>query len=168
MDSLREKNGDLNNLGFLQKLSIRYILLCIFLTLGCCFMISLLGVNLFFLASGCIISLLFLTFLWKANMKRYNALAKQQVSVYSNRKDLFYVIIFLVVMVNFVFNSQSAQRAIFSGFGGFTVLMWLSYFQLIYWEKKNHKTIYFRKIYGTQFSYIVLEKNDCLKIHRFN
>jgi hypothetical protein len=163
MDSLREKNGDLNNLGFLQKLSTRYILLYILVTLGCCFVISLLGVNLFFLAGGCILSLFFLTFFWKANMKRYDALAKQQVSAYSNRKELFYVIIFLVVVVNFISNSQSAQSAIFSGFGGFTVLMWLSYFQLIYWEKKNHKTIYFRKIYGTQFSYIVLEQKPLPK-----
>jgi len=94
MDSLREKNGDLNNLGFLQKLSTRYILLYILVTLGCCFVISLLGVNLFFLDGGCILSLFFLTFFWKANMKRYDALAKQQVSAYSNRKELFYVIIF--------------------------------------------------------------------------
>ncbi|MDD2339431.1 MAG: DUF1673 family protein, partial [Methanosarcina sp.] len=37
---------------------------------------------------------------------------------------------------------------------------WLNYFQLIYWQKKNHKTIYFDKNYGKWKNSYIIRENE--------
>lgn len=157
--SVREKNGDLNNSRSLRKLSNVSFLGSTLFTLGCFLMIHRLGANLIFLFIGLVISLFILIFSWKSEMQRYDDLVKQPVIDYSNRKKIFYILIFLMLIPYLFFKLQDIQKAEFSVFGGLTVTMWFYYFQLIYWEKKNHKTIYLDKSYGTwKKSVTVLER----------
>jgi len=95
-------------------------------------------------------------------MRRYDSLVKQPVIDYSGKKTLYYILSYAFIIVIFYlrFKGQElAMQAIFSLLGGSTVAMWLSYFQLIYWEKRNHKNIYFGKKHGTwKTSYVIREK----------
>ncbi len=94
-------------------------------------------------------------------MKRYDALVKYPVIDYSNKEKLYSALsyVFILIFILLIKGHEAALQATFSFMGGFMIGMWLSYFQLIYWEKKNHKTIYFNKSYGTwKKSYIIQEK----------
>jgi hypothetical protein len=157
-----KENGDLKNPDRLRKTSIQTLLINTFLTLVYIPVINPLGINLTFLLTGSLVSLFFVIFYWKAQMKRYDALAKQPIIDYSNKKKLYYVLSYVFLILIFSLNlktQETALQAMFSFGGGLLISMWLSYFQLIYWEKKNHKTIYFEKSYGTwRKSYIILEK----------
>ncbi len=161
-DRARGENGDLKNLGWIRKTSIQTLLINTFLTLVYIPVINQLGINLTFLLTGSFISLFFVIFYWKTQMKRYDSLIKQPIIDYSNKKKLYNVLcyVFLILIFSLYLKSQeTALQAIFSFIGGIVVGMWLFYFQLIYWEKKNHKTIYFNKSYGTwKKSYIIRER----------
>lgn len=156
------ENGDLKNPGWIRKTSIQTLLISTFLTLVYIPVINQLGINLTFLFTGSFISLFFVIFYWKAQMKRYDSLVKQPIIDYSNKKKLYYALsyVFLILIFSLYLKSQETTlQAIFSFVGGLLMGMWLSYFQLIYWEKKNHKTIYFDKSYGTwKKSYIIRER----------
>ncbi|AKB52813.1 hypothetical protein MSBRW_3560 [Methanosarcina barkeri str. Wiesmoor] len=155
-------DGGQKNLGWLQKTNVQTFLINTFLTLASLLVINQLGVNLFFLLAGSLISLFFIIFDWNAQMQRYDSLVKQPVIDYSGKKTLYYILAyaFMIVIFYFWFKGQElAMQAIFSLLGGSTVAMWIGYFQLIYWEKKNHKTIYFDKKHETwKTSYIIREK----------
>lgn len=155
-------DGDQKNPGWFQKTNIQTFLINTFLTLASFLIINQLGVNLFFLLTGSLISLFLIIFDWNAQMRRYDSLVKQPVIDYSGKKTLYYILAyaFMIVIFYLWFKGQElAMQAIFSLLGGSTVAMWLSYFQLIYWEKENHKTIYFGKKHGTwKTSYIIREK----------
>ena len=155
-------DGDQKNPGWFQKTNIQTFIINTFLTLASLLVINQLGVNLLFLLIGSLISLFFVIFDWNAQMRRYDSLVKQPVLDYSGNKTLYYVLAYALIIVIFYlyFKGQElAMQAIFSLLGGSTVAMWLSYFQLIYWEKENHKTIYFGKKHGTwKTSYIIREK----------
>jgi hypothetical protein len=157
-----KENGDLKNPGWIRKTSIQTLLINTFLTLVYIPVINQLGINLTFFLTGSFISLFFVIFYWKAQMKRYDSLIKQPIIDYSNKKKLYYVLsyVFLILIFSLYLKSQETTlQAIFSFVGGLLMGMWISYFQLIYWEKKNHKTIYFDKTYGTwKKSYIIQEK----------
>lgn len=157
-----KENGDLKNPDWLRKTSIQTLLINTFLTLVYIPVINQLGINLTFLLTGSLVSLFFVIFYWKAQMKRYDALVKQPIIDYSNKKKLYYVLsyVFLILIFSLYLKTQeTALQAMFSFGGGLIVGMWLSYSQLIYWEKKNHKTIYLNKSYGTwKKSYIVRER----------
>jgi hypothetical protein len=92
-------------------------------------------------------------------MRRYDALVKCPVVDYSDKKIMYYILgyLFLILIyLLYIKGYEPSLQAIFSFAGGLIVGMWLSYLQLIYWEKKNHKTIYFNKSYGTwKKSYII-------------
>ncbi len=157
-----KENGDLINPGWLRKTSIQTLLINTFLTLVYILVINQLGINLIFLLTGSLISLFFVIFYWKAQMKIYDFLVKQPIIDYSNKKKLYYVLsyVFLILIFSLYLKTQeTALQATFSFIGGLVVGMWLSYFQLIYWQKKNQKTIYIDKSYGTwKKSYIILER----------
>lgn len=157
-----KENGDLKNPDWLRKTRIQTLLINTFLTLVYIPVINPLGINLTFLLTGSLVSLFFVIFYWKAQMKRYDALVKQPIIDYSNKKKLYYVLsyVFLILIFSLYLKTQeTALKAMFSFGGGLIVGMWLSYFQLIYWEKKNHKTIYLNESYGTwKKSYIVRER----------
>lgn len=160
-DRSKGDGGDQKNLGWLQKTNIQTFLISTFLTLASLLVINQLGVNLFFLLAGSLISLFFIIFDWNAQMRRYDTLVKHPVIDYSDKKKLYYILAcaFILTYHLYIKGHGIAMQAIFSLLGGSTVAMWLGYFQLIYWEKKNHKTIYFGKKHGTwKTSYIIREK----------
>ncbi|HHV24460.1 MAG: DUF1673 domain-containing protein [Methanosarcina sp.] len=166
-DRVGGENGDLKNFGWLRKTSIQTLLINTFLTLGYFLVINhlglnlILGINLILLLAGSFISLSVIILYWKAQMKRYDALVKYPVIDYSNKEKLYSALsyVFILIFILLIKGHEAALQATFSFMGGFMIGMWLSYFQLIYWEKKNHKTIYFNKSYGTwKKSYIIQEK----------
>ncbi len=155
-------NEDQKNPGWLRKLSNYTLLINTLFTLAYLLIIKQLGVNLIFLLAGFLVPLFFVIFDWKAQMQRYDALVKHPVIDYSDKKKLYFILAYALIIVIFYlyFKGQElAMQAPFSLIGGLLVGMWLSYFQLIYWQKKNHKTIYFGKKHGTwKTSYIIREK----------
>ncbi|ALK04727.1 Protein of unknown function [Methanosarcina thermophila] len=155
------------NPGWFRKTSVQTFLITTFFTLTYLLIIKQLGVNLIFLLAGSLVSLFFIIFDWNAQMQRYDAMVKHPVIDYSGKKlysdkKLYYILAytFMIVIFYLWFKGQElAMQAIFSLLGGSLVLMWLSYFQLIYWEKMNHKTIYYGKKHGTwKTSYLITEK----------
>jgi hypothetical protein len=162
------ENGDLKNPRWLRKTSTYIFLINTFFALAYFLVINqlginlALGVNLILLLSGFFVALFLVIFDWKAQMQRYDALVKHPVIEYSDKKKLYYILAsaFFILIYNLYFKGQGlALRAMFSFMGGLMIGMWLSYFQLIYWQKKNHKKIYFDKSYGIwKKSYIIRER----------
>jgi hypothetical protein len=97
-------------------------------------------------------------------MQRYDNLVKQPVSEYSKTKKsviiaIPFVLNFVIVFLSIIVGQERAIQPIFSLGRGFLIAIWLSYFQIIYWEKKTHKTIYFDKSYGMwKKSYLIRER----------
>ena len=159
----REKgdNGDHKNPGWFQKASTRTLLVDIFLTFMYFSVLIQLGVNLIFLLVGFFIALISFIFSWNTKMRLYNSLEKQRLIDNSNLEILCtilaYVLLFLIICL-YISGRGLALQAILSFFGGYLVYFWLGYFQILYWEQKNHKIIYFDKSYGKwKKSYIIRE-----------
>lgn len=161
-DKAGGENDNLKNSGWFRKLSNRILLIETFFTLAYILIINQLGINPIFLLIGFLIALLVIIFDWKAQMKRYNALVEQPVVDRSNKKILHFILYASVYITLYYFNIkgwESALRAMISFIGGSLPIMWREYFQLLYWEKKNHKIVFFDKSYGIwKKSYLVREK----------
>jgi hypothetical protein len=109
-------DGDQKNLGWFQKINIQTFLINTFLTLVSLLVINQLGVNLFFLLTGSLISLFFIIFDWNAQMRRYDSLVKQPVIDYSGKKTLYYILAyaFMIVIFYLWFKGQElAMHAVF-------------------------------------------------------
>ncbi|MCC4770605.1 DUF1673 family protein [Methanosarcina sp. DH2] len=162
------ENEDLKNPGWLRKTSTYILLINTFFALAYFLVINqlginlALGINLILLPTGFFIALFLVIFDWKAQMQRYDALIKHPVIEYSDKKKLYYILAsaFFILIYHLYFKGQElALQLMFSFVGGLLIGMWLSYFQLIYWEKKNHKTIYFDESHGLwKESYIIRER----------
>lgn len=145
---IRKENEHLKNTGFLRRLTVIIFIGSSLVTLASFLEINRLGVNPIFLFFGLAISLLAVMFFGKSQIQIYDSLEKHPIIDYSNRRKIFDSLIFLMLISLLFFNLQEIKEAIFSLFGGFVIWMWFSFFQLIYWEKKNHKTIYLDRSYG--------------------
>lgn len=163
-DRARGENENLENPGWLRKTSTRVLLLSILFTLVYILAINHLGLNLASLLAGFLISVAFIVFDWKKQMHRYDTLVQEHICDNSGMKKvsqrinlIFYAMLFYWIFSGDVERNFSMKVTI-SFMSGCLVVMWLSYFQLIYWQKKNHKTIYFNKSYGKwKKSYIIRE-----------
>ncbi|MGA9189061.1 MAG: DUF1673 domain-containing protein [Methanosarcina sp.] len=163
-DRARGENENLENPGWLRKTSTRVLLLSILFTLVYILAINHLGLNLASLLAGFLISVALIVFDWKKQMHRYDTLVQEHIcdnsgmkKVSQRMKLIFYAMLFYWIFSGDVERNFSMKVTI-SFMGGCLVVMWLSYFQLIYWQKKNHKTIYFNKSYGKwKKSYIIRE-----------
>jgi len=154
----RKENEYLKNTGFLRKLTVKIFIGSALVTLASFLEINRFGVNTIFLFFGLAISLLAVMFFGKSQLQIYDSLEKHPIIDYSNRQKIFDILIFLMLTSLLFFKLQDIKEVVFSLFGGFVIWMWFSFFQLIYWEKKNHKTIYLDKSYGIwKKSVIVLE-----------
>jgi len=161
LDKSRGDNGDSKNPGWFRKASTRTLLVDIFLTFMYFSVIIQLGVNLIFLLAGFFIALISFIFSWNAKMKLYDSLEKQRLINYSNLEKLCtilaYVLLFVILYL-YISGRGLVLKVTLSFFGGYLVYFWLGYFQILYWEQKNHKKIYFDKSCGNlKKSYIVLE-----------
>lgn len=161
-DEPDEENANLNNPSWFRKLSNRILLVETFFTLAYILIINQLGINPIFLLIGFLIALLVIIFDWKAQMQRYNALVKKPVIDRSDKKILHFILYASVYIALYYFNIkgwESALQAMVSFIGGSLPITWREYFQLLYWEKKNHKMVYFDKSYGIwKKSYLLRER----------
>ena len=163
-DRTRGEGGDTKNMGWLRKASTRILLLDIFLTFVYFLVLNQIGLNLMaFLLVG-FFAIVHVAFYWKTQMQRYDDLVKQPVTEYSNKRKIISfaipVVLYLVTFfLNIIVGHEHALQTIFSLGGGFLIGMWLIYFQIKYWEKMNHKTIYINKRDGMwKTSYVIQER----------
>lgn len=163
-DRARGEGEDTKSMGWFRKASTRVLLLSTFLTFVYFLILNQIGLNLIVFLVGFFISLVHISLYWKTQMQRYDNLVKQPVSEYSKKKKniiiaIPFVLNFVIVFLNIIVGQERAMQPIFSLNGGFLIALWLSYFQIIYWENKTHKTIYFDKSYGMwKKSYIIRER----------
>jgi hypothetical protein len=163
-DRARGENKDLKDPGWLRKVSTRILLIAISITFVCFLALNQTGINLIFLLAGFFISLIYFAFYWKTQIRIYDDLVKQPVTEYSKKMRITLIaIIFVLSLLRFLFGiivgQELAWQAMLSFYGGFLIFFWLSYFQIKYWEKMNHKTIYVNKREGTwKRSYIIRER----------
>jgi len=105
---------------------------------------------------------------WKKQMHQYNEVKEKPVISPSFRKTLACVVLFLFLGLTLLlaflpyisshavdlFNDQTLDSFV----SGTLILMWSFYFQLIYWEKKNHVKMYEKREKGQQKLYVLGEK----------
>jgi hypothetical protein len=161
-DRAKGDNSCLKSPGWLQKASTRTLLVDVFLTFMYFSVLIQLGINLIFLLAGFFTALISFIFSWNAKMRLYDSLEKQRLIDNSNLKRLCiiltYVLFSFIIVCLYIIGYGLALQVTLSFFGGYLVYFWLGYFQILYWEHKNHKKIYFDKSYGKwKKSYIIRE-----------
>lgn len=107
---------------------------------------------------------------WKKQMHQYDAVKINPVVSPSFRRTLACVVLFLflgftLLMALLPYISSHAvyllnDQVLYSFTTGVLILMWGFYFQLIYWEKKNHVKIYTKRKKGQQKLYVLGEKGE--------
>lgn len=164
-DRAKGDDGDQKNLGWIRKTSTYTLLINILFTLIYTLAINHLGLNLAYLLAGFFVFVIFFVFDWKKQMHRYDTLAQELVLDYSGMEKVIRImtLIFYAILFYWIFSGDVLKnfylQVTFSFMGGIVIGMWLNYFQLIYWQKKNHRTIYFDKKYSTwKRSYIIRER----------
>ncbi|MHC1756332.1 MAG: DUF1673 domain-containing protein [Methanosarcina sp.] len=161
--------GNSENLSWFRKVSSRVLLVDSFLTLTYLLIMIQLGVNVVTLLAGFFLSLISFILIWKKQMQRYDTLAQKLVLDDSNKKILYkrlfriITLIFYATLFYWIFAGDLERNFLMKGtlsfFAGGLAFMWLGYLQILYWERKNHKTIYFDKGYGKwKNSYIIQER----------
>jgi hypothetical protein len=162
-DRARGEVGDTKSLGWIRKASTQILLIAISVTFVCFLVLNQTGINLIFLLAGIFISLIFFAFYWTTQIRIYDDLIKQPVTEYSKKMRITTLAIIIVLssaryLFGIFVGQELAWQAMISFYGGFLVFFWLSFFQIKYWEKINHKTIYVNKREGTwKRSYIIQE-----------
>ncbi|MCQ1535061.1 DUF1673 domain-containing protein [Methanosarcina sp. KYL-1] len=162
-------SGDPVNPCWSRKLSSRFLLVDSFLTLAYLLVMAQLGVNKEAFLAGVFISVTFFASGWKKQMHRYDTLAQKPFLDYSGKEKpyrrLFRTItlIFYAALFCWIFAGGPERNFLMKGtlsfFAGGLVSLWFCYLQILYWERKNHKTIYLNKSFGKwKRSYFIREK----------
>ncbi len=133
------------------------------------------GLNLIALLVGVLTSLFHFALYWNRRIQRYDAIAKKPVVRYVSKikslRGLLTIIILLlrisvVLLLSLIFLPRifefDFKSAISIFISGLWFLMWGFYFQLIYWEKKNHMKIYIKRENSFEKMYAVGEKEGKL------
>jgi len=126
------------------------------------------GINTEAFLLGLLLSLPIYLLGWKKQMHQYDAVKEKTVISPSFRKTFFciFLVLFLGLSLLMAFlpyiSSHAAHllndQAMYSFITGTLVLMWGFYFQLIYWERKNHMKMYMKREKGQQKLYVLGEK----------
>lgn len=158
------KAGNLNqsqSSSFFSRLSHRILLITAYITL--LYFIQLVGngMNSQAFFEGFALSLLLGAFFWKKEIHQYDNLKKRSGVASNYGKNgkkkfllLFVTLVFITIILTIIlFRIQNAQT-FFSFFAGTLFFMWISYLQIIYWEKKNHMRIYKKNEGGLEVKYI--------------
>ncbi|WP_231582980.1 DUF1673 domain-containing protein [Methanosarcina sp. MTP4] len=151
-----------------SRFDVRILLPTLFFTF---YLINLLfqkGVNVETFLLGLSLSLLIYLLGWKKQMNKYDTLTKKPSIVSSFKKTFFrnfsVIILSLILLMVFLpyIRSHTAlslnAQALSSFVAGTWVLMWGTYLQLIYWERKNHMKIHIKSEKGFQNMYALGEK----------
>ncbi|MGA9187212.1 MAG: DUF1673 domain-containing protein, partial [Methanosarcina sp.] len=125
------------------------------------------GINTEAFLLGFLLSLPIYLLGWKKQMHQYDAVKRNPVVSLSFRKTFFCVFIFLflgftLLMAFLPYISSHAayllnDQILYSFTTGTLVLMLSFYFQLIYWERKNHMKMYMKREKGKQKLYVLGE-----------
>lgn len=125
------------------------------------------GINTEAFLLGFLLSLPIYLLGWKKQMHQYDVVKRNPVVSPSFRKTFFCVFIFLflgftLLMAFLPYISSHAAyllntQTLYSFTSGTLVLMWSFYFQLIYWERKNHMKMYMKREKGKQKLYVLGE-----------
>ena len=104
---------------------------------------------------------------WKKQMHQYNAVKEKPVISPSFRKTLACIVLFLFLGITlllvflpyispyfYLLNDQTLNSFVL----GTLILIWGFYFQLIYWERKNHMKKYIKRENAQQKLYVLEEK----------
>jgi hypothetical protein len=144
-----------------SRLDIRLLLPALLFTPFCVNLLFQRNVNAeaFFLGFSLSLAIYFLY--WNKQMQRYDTIAKNPI-VRSFSKKVYlqfflpFILIFILVIVSlpYIIDFLNIQ-SIYSFLAGTWLFMWGSYFQLIYWEKKNHMKIYIKNENGLQKTYAI-------------
>lgn len=128
------------------------------------------GINTEAFLLGLSLSLPIYLFGWKKQMHQYNAAKEKPVISPSFRKTLACVVLvlFLGFTLLLLFLPHISSHVVYflkyqtldSFVSGTLILIWGFYFQLIYWEKKNHMKMYIRREKGQQKLYVLGEKEE--------
>lgn len=144
-----------------SRLDIRILLPAVFLTP---FYVNILfqkGINTKAFFLGLSLSLIIYYMYWNKQMQRYNAVAKKPITRFFSKKKAFEIFlaiilfgILFILLLPYTLNFLDSQ-SIFSFLAPIWLFLWGNYFQLIYWEKKNHMRIYIKSENGFQKIYAV-------------
>ncbi|AKB34510.1 hypothetical protein MSSIH_3820 [Methanosarcina siciliae HI350] len=148
-DRVRGDNSCLKNPGWLRKKSNQILLFNISLTFVYLLMINLIDINLFYLLAGFFVALSQLVLHWNKQMKQYDDIARKPIIRYGSKEKYLPGLLFIILSILFV--SFFTVLSYMFNFGSLSIstfflsilwfFMWGSYFQLIYWEIKNHMKI---------------------------
>lgn len=126
------------------------------------------GINTEAFLLGLLLSLPIYLLGWKKQMHQYDAAKEKTVISPSFRKTFFCVFLLpflgLTLLIAFLpyISSHAAylfnDQVLYSFFSGTMILMWGFYFQLIYWERKNHVKMYVKREKGQHKLYVLGEK----------
>jgi hypothetical protein len=157
---------------FFSRFDARILLPTLFLTFYYINLLSQKGLNTDAFLLGLSLSLLIYLLSWKKQMNKYDTLAKKPAIVSSFKKTLLWVfvvlilgLILLMVFLPYILSHTALSlnvQSMFSFLAGAWILMWGTYLQLIYWEKKNHLKIYIKSEKGFQKMYVLGEKEGKL------
>jgi len=157
-DRARGDNSCLKNPGWLQRESNQILLFAIFLTFVHFLIYNHMGLLPSLFAP--LPPLFYFVFHWNERIQRFNDIAKKPIA--RNVSKLSYLWIFLIIIVFIApitlltymlthWNLALFELSILCFF------MWGFYFQLIYWEKKNHMKIYIKHENSFEKTYAVGE-----------
>jgi hypothetical protein len=160
-DKARGENGDLKNPGWLQRESNQIFLFAIFLT----FVHFLIYKHMGFLPSlfASLPPLFYFVFQWDERIQRFNDIAKNPIVRYVSKVSYLWVLIIIVFVALLMFLTYMIRQSWYSALFGLSILwffIWGFYFQLIYWEKKNHMRIYIKHENSFEKMYTVGEKEE--------
>lgn len=158
-DKARGENGDLKNPGWLQRESNQILLFAIFLTFVHFLIYNHIGLLPSLFAS--LPPLFYFVFHWNERIQRLNDIAKKPIVRYVSKKSYLWVLIIIVFTALLMLLTYMIRQSWHSALFGLSILLfftWGGYFQLIYWEKKNHMKIYIKHENGIENMYAVGEK----------
>lgn len=161
----REKAGIPETLYGYRKASTRILLMNASFTYLHPVVLAIIGLNRGALLAGITISMLVGIFDWKKQMKRYDSLEKEPVLDYSGKMKLIkrwhgipgYIFLFLIFYLWYE-GREFALPFLYSFVAGSLVYLWFSYLQMIYWERKNHKILYFKSCGTWKTLYAIRER----------
>jgi len=155
-----------------SRFDVRILLPTLFFTFHLIILLFQKGVNTEAFLLGLSLSLLTYLLGWKKQMNKYDTLAKKPAVVSSVKKTFFLVflaiilsLILLMVFLPYILSHTALSlnaRALYSFVAGTWFLMWGTYLQLIYWEKKKHMKIYIKIEKGFQKMYALGKKEGKL------
>lgn len=171
LDKPEGNNRDLKDPRWLQRESNQILLFSISLTFVYLLIYNQIGLDLIALLVGLLTSLFHFALYWNQRIQRYDTIAKKPVVRYISKikslRGLLTIIslllrIIVLLLLSLVllphileFDLKSAMHIFISGLW---FLMWGFYFQLIYWEKKNHMKMYMKIEKRQQKLYVLGEK----------